>query len=72
MQPSERLVRGNLLEIICIQWSYIIKNSYLLLYSIKKYIEIKEITIYLWCEATLNLFITIRRSYNIYLELNSM
>ena len=31
-----------------------------------------EVIIYLWCEATLRLFIIIRRNYNTFLELSSI
>ena len=40
--------------------------------SMKKYVGRMEVTTYLWCEATLRLFATIRRSHNTSLELSSV
>ena len=66
------LPEDKVLDIVCIQWSHIMKNSCSLSCSMKKYVGRMEVTTYLWCEATLRLFATIRRSHNTYLELSSV
>ena len=68
----------SVLEMVCIQWSHIMKNNCSLSCSMKKYVVRMEVTTYLWCEATLRLFATIRlfatmrSSHNTYLELSSV
>ena len=61
-----------LLEMVCTQWSQIMKHSCLLSCSMKKYVGRMDVITYLWCEATLRLFATIRRSYNTSLELSNV
>ena len=60
------------LEMVYTQWSQIMKHSCSLSCSMKKYVGRMEVTTYLWCEATLRLFTTIRRNYNTSLELSSV